>query len=88
VFEEEPDPVEVRRQTEQDSWAAQFNGIKRSAPIAMPDQYKRHYFTEQEEQTLRAGRPQTVVLMDDDDNFYRAQVKWTGTEFTEVKVDF
>jgi len=84
----EPDlePVPVRTAT--DDWSRQFNQLKAQARLDVPDEYKKHYFTETELRELRAGRPQVVLLEDAGvQDFYLASVTWNGANFDEERLD-
>ena len=85
-FAPEPEPVKVP--TEQDVWASQFNNLHRAAATAIPDTYKKHYFTEDELRGLKAGRATDVLLVDDYGDIYRARVSWAGSTFIEERLEF
>jgi len=85
VGADQREPVAVPRQT--DVWAQQFNRLHQQARAEVPEVYKRHYFTEEEMSALRAGRPQAVLLEDRGGEFYLAEVAWTGSDFTESRLD-
>jgi uncharacterized membrane protein YhaH (DUF805 family) len=79
-----PEPMAVpARRAESDAWMTQFNATAASARRGAPDQFRGHFFTEQEQRMIDAGHPQSVLLQGDDGDLYYAEVQWNGRTFTE-----